>query len=290
MWRNVYFKCVFIWHLCFFFISRNASTFVCFHLNVFLHRSCDVKEKTSRRRRERTSLTLQQRKDSSSWTKKSKSKRFWSKVTNRYNLFDLQCLELTVPTVLLLFTTYWVEPCMISSLFFHRNMRCYLVFSCVVLSAVSCVLQENEKLYMQLKAQKSTSQANEGAMFSENQRLLSELALTKWVLNFWHQTHTYPSCLAVCHEQAATLFTTYSLNENFERIPVQKWNAWSGTTLSGKRRGRLESFLLFKCLIRSLLGKSGSEWFFFPFFSWLQRERKQSSKHYNFFSLCVWTI
>ncbi|XP_075896912.1 centrosomal protein of 162 kDa [Nelusetta ayraudi] len=39
--------------------------------------------------------------------------------------------------------------------------------------------QENEKLYMQLRAQKTKSKANEGAMFSENQRLLSELALTK---------------------------------------------------------------------------------------------------------------
>lgn len=52
-----------------------------------------------------------------------------------------------------------------------------------VLSPVSGVLQENEKLYMQLKEQKTTSKANEGAMFSENQRLLSELALTKWVFD-----------------------------------------------------------------------------------------------------------
>lgn len=50
-----------------------------------------------------------------------------------------------------------------------------------VLSTVFRVLQENEKLYMQLRAQKTKSKANEGAMFSENQRLLSELALTKWV-------------------------------------------------------------------------------------------------------------
>lgn len=51
----------------------------------------------------------------------------------------------------------------------------------VVLSTCPCFFQENEKLYMQLKAQKTSSKANEGAMFSENQRLLSELALTKWV-------------------------------------------------------------------------------------------------------------
>ncbi|XP_035984615.1 centrosomal protein of 162 kDa isoform X4 [Fundulus heteroclitus] len=39
--------------------------------------------------------------------------------------------------------------------------------------------QENEKLYSQMKAQQAKSKANEEAMFNENQRLLSELALTR---------------------------------------------------------------------------------------------------------------
>uniref|UniRef100_A0A8C9Y209 Centrosomal protein of 162 kDa n=1 Tax=Sander lucioperca TaxID=283035 RepID=A0A8C9Y209_SANLU len=43
--------------------------------------------------------------------------------------------------------------------------------------------QENEKLYGQIKAQQVKSKANEEAMFNENQRLLSELAFTRWQLN-----------------------------------------------------------------------------------------------------------
>uniref|UniRef100_A0AAQ6A8C3 Centrosomal protein of 162 kDa n=1 Tax=Amphiprion ocellaris TaxID=80972 RepID=A0AAQ6A8C3_AMPOC len=43
--------------------------------------------------------------------------------------------------------------------------------------------QENEKLYLQMKAQQATSKANEEAMFNENQRLLNELAFTRWQLN-----------------------------------------------------------------------------------------------------------
>ncbi|XP_068426865.1 centrosomal protein of 162 kDa isoform X2 [Clinocottus analis] len=43
--------------------------------------------------------------------------------------------------------------------------------------------QENEKLYLQMKAQQVKSKANEDAMFSENQRLLSELAFTREQLN-----------------------------------------------------------------------------------------------------------
>ncbi|KAM4632876.1 centrosomal protein of 162 kDa [Polymixia lowei] len=39
--------------------------------------------------------------------------------------------------------------------------------------------QENEKLYLQMKAQQAQSKANEEAMFTENQRLLNELALAK---------------------------------------------------------------------------------------------------------------
>ncbi|XP_026858077.2 centrosomal protein of 162 kDa [Electrophorus electricus] len=42
---------------------------------------------------------------------------------------------------------------------------------------------ENEKLYLQMKALQAQSKHNEEAMFTENQRLLSELALTKEQLN-----------------------------------------------------------------------------------------------------------
>ncbi|XP_033497664.1 centrosomal protein of 162 kDa isoform X1 [Epinephelus lanceolatus] len=43
--------------------------------------------------------------------------------------------------------------------------------------------QENEKLYLQMKAQQVKSKANEEAMFNENQRLLNELAFTREQLN-----------------------------------------------------------------------------------------------------------
>ncbi|XP_030580549.1 centrosomal protein of 162 kDa isoform X2 [Archocentrus centrarchus] len=43
--------------------------------------------------------------------------------------------------------------------------------------------QENEKLYLQMKAQQAKSKANEEAMFNENQRLLTELASTREQLN-----------------------------------------------------------------------------------------------------------
>jgi len=39
--------------------------------------------------------------------------------------------------------------------------------------------QENEKLYRELKAQQSRTRATEEAMFSENQRLLSELRVAR---------------------------------------------------------------------------------------------------------------
>ena len=42
-----------------------------------------------------------------------------------------------------------------------------------------CVTQENEKLYLQVKALQAQNKRNEEAMFTENQRLLHELAITK---------------------------------------------------------------------------------------------------------------
>lgn len=53
-------------------------------------------------------------------------------------------------------------------------------------NCINAILQENEKLYLQMKAQQVRSKANEEAMFSENQRLLNELALSRYV---------YQSCL-----------------------------------------------------------------------------------------------
>ncbi|XP_051263216.1 centrosomal protein of 162 kDa isoform X2 [Dicentrarchus labrax] len=43
--------------------------------------------------------------------------------------------------------------------------------------------QENEKLYLQMKAQQAKSKSNEEAMFNENQRLLNELAFTREQIN-----------------------------------------------------------------------------------------------------------
>ncbi|KAM6995229.1 centrosomal protein of 162 kDa [Tautogolabrus adspersus] len=43
--------------------------------------------------------------------------------------------------------------------------------------------QENEKLYLQMKAQQAKSKANEDAMFNENQTLLNQLAFTREQLN-----------------------------------------------------------------------------------------------------------
>lgn len=48
-------------------------------------------------------------------------------------------------------------------------------------SKTTVILQENEKLYLQMKAQQAKSKANEEAMFKENQRLLNELAFTRCV-------------------------------------------------------------------------------------------------------------
>ncbi len=43
-------------------------------------------------------------------------------------------------------------------------------------------IKENEKLYLQMKALQAQSKQNEEALFMENQRLLTELALTRLVL------------------------------------------------------------------------------------------------------------
>ncbi|XP_034384986.1 centrosomal protein of 162 kDa isoform X2 [Cyclopterus lumpus] len=62
--------------------------------------------------------------------------------------------------------------------------------------------QENEKLYLQMKAQQVKSKANEEAMFSENQRLLSELAFTREQLN--KTSRTVGSVCVMDHTQRIT--------------------------------------------------------------------------------------
>lgn len=48
-------------------------------------------------------------------------------------------------------------------------------------SNTKVILQENERLYVQMKAQQAKSKANEEAMFNENKRLLNELEFTRFV-------------------------------------------------------------------------------------------------------------
>lgn len=57
---------------------------------------------------------------------------------------------------------------------------CCCSFHCFFVCFFTLIfLQENEKLYLQMKAQQAKSKANEEAMFKENQRLLNELAATR---------------------------------------------------------------------------------------------------------------
>ncbi|XP_036826460.1 centrosomal protein of 162 kDa isoform X2 [Oncorhynchus mykiss] len=56
--------------------------------------------------------------------------------------------------------------------------------------------QENEKLYLQMKALQAQSKLNEEAMFTENQRLLNELALTKEQMSNSPRTVGNVGCVA----------------------------------------------------------------------------------------------
>ncbi|XP_060778344.1 centrosomal protein of 162 kDa isoform X3 [Neoarius graeffei] len=63
---------------------------------------------------------------------------------------------------------------------------------------------ENEKLYLQLKALQVQSKQNEEAMFAENQRLLSELAITKEQLNKSSKQRTVGSMDTAVHGYRVT--------------------------------------------------------------------------------------
>uniref|UniRef100_A0AAQ4NYZ1 Centrosomal protein of 162 kDa n=1 Tax=Gasterosteus aculeatus aculeatus TaxID=481459 RepID=A0AAQ4NYZ1_GASAC len=89
--------------------------------------------------------------------------------------------------------------------------------------------QENEKLYLQMKAQQAESKANEEAMCSETQRLLNELASTRWQLN--KPSRTVGSVCLVDHTQRiADLLAQLNalqrneakLSEDFHRVKQEK--------------------------------------------------------------------
>ncbi|KAL6108660.1 cep162 [Pungitius sinensis] len=89
--------------------------------------------------------------------------------------------------------------------------------------------QENEKLYLLMTAQQAKSKANEEAMFSENHRLLSELAFTREQL---HKTSkTVGSVCLVDHTQRiadlSAQLNTFQRNEaklskDFHRVQQEK--------------------------------------------------------------------
>eukprot|EP00063_Salmo_salar_P039976 XP_014014811.1 PREDICTED: centrosomal protein of 162 kDa isoform X1 [Salmo salar] len=62
--------------------------------------------------------------------------------------------------------------------------------------------QENEKLYLQMKALQAQGKLNEEAMFTENQRLLNELALTKERMS--NSPRTVGNVVCVAHIQRIT--------------------------------------------------------------------------------------
>ncbi|KAF5890220.1 centrosomal protein [Clarias magur] len=64
--------------------------------------------------------------------------------------------------------------------------------------------QENEKLYMQMKALQAQSKQNEEAMFAENQRLLSELAITMEQLTKNSKQKTVEIIAPAVHECSVT--------------------------------------------------------------------------------------
>ncbi|XP_068592227.1 centrosomal protein of 162 kDa isoform X2 [Cebidichthys violaceus] len=89
--------------------------------------------------------------------------------------------------------------------------------------------QENEKLYLQMKAQQVKSKANEEAMFNENQRLLNELAFTRDQLN--KTSKTVGSVCLMDHTQRITdllaQLNTFQrneakLSEDFHRLKQGK--------------------------------------------------------------------
>ncbi|XP_054477409.1 centrosomal protein of 162 kDa isoform X2 [Anoplopoma fimbria] len=89
--------------------------------------------------------------------------------------------------------------------------------------------QENEKLYLQMKAQQAKSKANEEAMFNENQRLLNELAFTREQLS--KTSRTVGNVCLMDHTQRITdllaQLNTFQrneakLSEDFHRLKQEK--------------------------------------------------------------------
>ncbi|KAL3060821.1 hypothetical protein OYC64_015209 [Pagothenia borchgrevinki] len=73
--------------------------------------------------------------------------------------------------------------------------------------------QENEKLYLQMKAQQAQSKSNEEAMFNENQRLLNELAFTREQLK--NTSRTVGNVCLMDHTQRIT--DLLAQNNTFQR-------------------------------------------------------------------------
>ncbi|XP_036931235.1 centrosomal protein of 162 kDa isoform X5 [Acanthopagrus latus] len=103
--------------------------------------------------------------------------------------------------------------------------------------------QENEKLYLQMKAQQVRSKANEEAMFSENQRLLNELALSREQL---HKTsRAVGSVCSMDHTQRITdllaQLNTFQrhedkLSEDIRRLKQEKQSLEVDLQLTKKER------------------------------------------------------
>uniref|UniRef100_A0A3B4YJX8 Centrosomal protein of 162 kDa n=1 Tax=Seriola lalandi dorsalis TaxID=1841481 RepID=A0A3B4YJX8_SERLL len=75
--------------------------------------------------------------------------------------------------------------------------------------------QENEKLYLQVKAEQAKSKANEEAMFNENHRLLSELDFTRSV-------HSWFSFVFLHYCTAAIMRNEEKLSEDIHRLKQEK--------------------------------------------------------------------
>uniref|UniRef100_A0A8C2Z068 Centrosomal protein of 162 kDa n=1 Tax=Cyclopterus lumpus TaxID=8103 RepID=A0A8C2Z068_CYCLU len=85
--------------------------------------------------------------------------------------------------------------------------------------------QENEKLYLQMKAQQVKSKANEEAMFSENQRLLSELAFTRCVSFIRHIQSVFRKpterCVSVQRNEAKLSEDGHRLKQEKQALDVE---------------------------------------------------------------------
>ncbi|XP_033958321.2 centrosomal protein of 162 kDa isoform X2 [Pseudochaenichthys georgianus] len=92
--------------------------------------------------------------------------------------------------------------------------------------------QENEKLYLQMKAQQAQSKSNEEAMFNENQRLLNELAFTREQME--NTSRTVGNVCLMDHTQRIT--DLLAQNNTFQRNEA--------TLCEDVRRGKQEKLAL----------------------------------------------